>query len=99
VPRIAFIVAASLTAFALAAQPTTARDTSLKVLLDGEYWFCQEDPTGWPLADFKSVCSLIGPGGKGAFVEFIVDAKGKVRRKPVNRQRTEMRAIMRGSLL
>ena len=99
--RIAWIFVAGFTALAFIArsEPVAARDTSVKVLLDGEYWFCQEDPTGWPLADFKAVCSLIGPGGKGEFVEFVVDKKGKIRRKPAGQQRTEMRAIMRGTLL
>jgi hypothetical protein len=62
--------------------PARARDTSVKVLLDGQLWFCQQDPTGWPLADFKAVCSMIEPGGKGEIVEFIVDRNGKMRRKP-----------------
>jgi hypothetical protein len=58
-----------------------ARDTSVKVLLDGQLWFCHTDPTGWSLADFKAVCSQIEPGGKGQIVEFVVDKKGKIRRK------------------
>ena len=78
--------------------PANARDTSIKVVLDGEYWFCQSDPTGWSLADFKAVCSLIGPGGKGAFVEFMVDGKGKVRRKPVAQLKHETSTALRGSL-
>jgi len=75
---------ALLSAFAFAAliAPAHARDTSVKVLLDGQLWFCHTDPTGWPLADFKAVCSMIEPGGKGEVVEFIVDRRGKVRRKP-----------------
>ncbi len=81
--RITTIVAALLTAGLLTA-PTAARarDTGVKVLLDGQLWFCHLDPAGWRLADFKAVCSQIEPGGKGEIVEFIVDRKDKVRRKP-----------------
>ena len=83
VSRIRTITAALLVA-ALLAVPTAARarDTGVKVLLDGQLWFCHVDPTGWPLADFKAVCAQIEPGGKGEVVEFIVDRKGKVHRKP-----------------
>lgn len=76
-------IAALLIAVVLAAPIAAhARDTGVKVLLDGQLWFCHVDPTGWPLADFKAVCAQIEPGGKGEIVEFIVDRKGKVRRKP-----------------
>jgi hypothetical protein len=76
-------IAALLMAVLLAAPMTAqARDTGVKVLLDGQLWFCHVDPTGWPLADFKAVCAQIEPGGKGEVVEFIVDRKGKIRRKP-----------------
>jgi len=91
------IAAAFSTAMLLGvlALPAAARDTSVKVLINGEYWFCHTDPTGWPLADFKAVCSLIGPGGKGEFVEFIVDGKGKVRRKPASQLKHETNAALR----
>lgn len=70
----------------------------LKIVLDGEYWFCDRNPTGWSLADFKAVCSKIGLGGRGAFVEFYVDAKGKVRRKPQTPQKQEpQKPPLRGS--
>lgn len=59
-----------------------ARDTSVKVIYDGRYWFCYTDPTGISLAEFKSICQLIEQGGKGVFVEFTVDRRGKMRRKP-----------------
>ena len=76
-------IAALLTAVMLAAPIAAhARDAGVKVLLDGQLWFCHVDPTGWPLADFKAVCAQIEPGGKGEVVEFIVDRRGKVRRKP-----------------
>jgi hypothetical protein len=84
--------------FGSLSMPAAARDTSVKVLINGEYWFCAQDPTGWPLADFRAVCSLIGPGGKGEFVEFVVDAKGKVRRKPVSQLKHETSNALRGSL-
>lgn len=96
--RIALLIVSSLLTALTFCGPAAARDTSVKVLINGEYWFCQSDPTGWTLSDFKAVCSLIGPGGKGEFVEFIVDGKGKVRRKPVSQRRSEMRAAMRGTL-
>ena len=67
------------------AAPSAARDTSLKVLFQSTHWFCHLDPTGWPLADFKAVCSQIEPGGKGQFVEFILDRNGRMRRKPVTK--------------
>lgn len=59
-----------------------ARDSSIKILYDGKYWFCYTDPTGISLAEFKSICQMIEPGGKGGFVEFTVDRHGKMRRKP-----------------
>lgn len=61
---------------------TAARDAGLKIIYDGKYWFCYTDPTGISLAEFKSICQLIEPGGKGVFVEFTVDRHGKMRRKP-----------------
>lgn len=84
VSRKGLAAAALLLVFALglAVAPAHARDTSVKVLLEGQLWFCHVDPTGWSLADFKAVCSMIEPGGKGEIVEFIVDRRGKVRRKP-----------------
>jgi hypothetical protein len=75
-------LAVSLIALAAAGMSAAlARDTSVKVLLDGQHWFCHVDPSGWKLEDFKAVCSQIEPGGKGQVVEFVVDRKGKVRRK------------------
>jgi hypothetical protein len=74
------IVTALLAAAAFA--PANARDAGVKVLLDGQHWFCHTDPAGWSLADFKAICSMIEPGGTGVVVEFFVDGKGKVRRKP-----------------
>jgi len=68
--------------FAASAGVTQARDTAVKILYDSKYWFCYTDPTGISLAEFKSICQLIEPGGKGDFVEFYVDRKGKMRRKP-----------------
>jgi hypothetical protein len=91
-----------LSALALAATlaPGHARDTSVKVLLNGEYWFCYTDPTGWSLADFKAVCSQIDAGGKGEFVEFMVDRRGKVRRKPQQPKKDEPAKLpLRGSLV
>ena len=74
-------------------------DQGLKLVLDGQYWFCQSDPTGWTLADMKAVCSQIEPGGKGEVVPFIVDRDGKVRRKPLAQLKRETRAELRPTLL
>ena len=100
VSRIRTTTAALLIA-ALFAVPTAARarDTGVKILLDGQLWFCHVDPTGWPLADFKAVCAQIEPGGKGAIVEFIVDRKGKIRRKPPAAKKISLAEIgIRGAL-
>jgi hypothetical protein len=78
-PLAALLIASALAA--AGASLAAARDTSVKVLLDGQHWFCHLDPEGWTLEDFKAVCSQIEPGGKGPVVEFVVDRKGKVRRK------------------
>lgn len=76
----------ALAALNAALEPASAaRDTSVKVLFQGTHWFCHTDPTGWPLADFTAVCSQIEPGGKGDFVEFVLDRKGKMRRKPATK--------------
>jgi hypothetical protein len=91
-------VVLSLAAIAVGAAAADARDTSIKVILEGQHWFCHTDPTGWPLADFKAVCSLIDAGGKGEFVEFIVDRKGKVRRKPQSPKKADPKPPLRGSL-
>lgn len=79
-----FAVIASTAALETA---SAARNTSVKVLFQGTHWFCHTDPTGWPLADFTAVCSQIEPGGKGDFVEFTLDRKGKMRRKPATKSK------------
>jgi len=90
----------SAVTFGVTCVPAQARDSSVKVILDGGYWFCHTDPTGWPLADFKAVCSQIDAGGQGEFVEFIVDRKGKVRRKPQAPKKDERaKPPLRGSFL
>ena len=96
-PRTTIIAAAMLTLAAFGAG-ALARDTSVKVLLEGQHWFCHTDPAGWPLADFKAVCSMIEPGGKGEVVEFVVDRKGKVRRKPAGQLKRETRDALRGAV-
>ena len=82
---------------AFGAAPAHA-DQGIKVLINGEYWFCDRNPIGWSLADFKAVCSKIGPGGRGEFVEFYVDGRGKVRRKPQTPKKQEPQKLpLRGS--
>lgn len=98
-PRLRLIAAALTTAILVGAlgapADAGARDTSLKILLDGQIWFCHTNPTGWKLADFKAVCSMIEPGGKGAVVEYIIDRNGKVRPKPVSQLKKETSAVLR----
>lgn len=96
-PRTTILAVAMLT-LAVFSAGVAARDTSVKVLLDRQHWFCHTDPTGWPLADFKAVCSMIEPGGKGEVVEFIVDRKDKVRRKPAGQLKRETRDALRGAV-
>lgn len=70
----AFLFAASLSA-------AEARDKPTKIIYDGKHWFCYTDPVGITLAEFRSICQEIEAGGKGEFVEYIVDKRGKMRRK------------------
>lgn len=75
-----------------------ARDTPVKVVLDGRYWFCHTNPSGWTVGEFEGVCTPISAGGVGEFVEFYVDRKGKVRRKPPVKKKASAGLGLRGTL-
>ena len=88
--RRATATALAAAALAVALQfsaPAFARDDAVKVLYDGGYYFCYTNPNGISLATFKSICQQIEANGKGVFVEYYVDRKGKMRRKAAGKTR------------